>query len=83
MKKVELRANLAEAQAGDLIFVTSPYVRGIKTENQTAFHVGLVAGENTLICATNSELGVDVVEIPIDTLLITRQFISVGKVKID
>lgn len=75
------RYSISEARKGDLLFVSSPYVRGIRTKNQTRLHVCLVTGNDTVICATNSELGIGVVEIPIRHLLKTRQFRGVGRIE--
>jgi peptidoglycan DL-endopeptidase LytE len=78
MKMLNPCRALVEAQAGDLLFVTSPYVHGVFTNNQQGLHVSLVASGNTVISATNSELGKGVVEISIEQLLKTRNFICLG-----
>lgn len=75
------RYSVAEAEEGDLLFVSSPYVKGVKQEKHTRLHVCLVTEKGTVICATNSELGTGLVEITINRLLKTRQFRGVGRIK--
>ena len=69
---------VTKARTGDLLFCTSPYVRGVKTEKHEGLHVSLVVSRNNVVCATNSELGRGIVEISIDQLLGTRKFVSLG-----
>lgn len=69
---------VTKARAGDLLFVTSPYMRGVKTDKHQGLHVSLVVSEDMVVSATNSELGRGVVEISIDRLLSTRKFVSMG-----
>lgn len=78
MEMINPRYPLTKARSGDLLFVTSPYVRGVKTQEQTSLHVCLVVSNNKVICASNSELGRGVVKINIDRLLQTRKFICLG-----
>jgi cell wall-associated NlpC family hydrolase len=48
--------------AGDLLFVTSPFVHGIRTDEHDGIgHVCLMADAGNVICATNSEFGKGVV----------------------
>jgi hypothetical protein len=73
--------DLKEAAVGDLIFVSSPYKDGVKTDNvQDAGHVFIKVDDEHAICATNSELGTGVVELPISTILATRRFNVAGRV---
>ncbi|MFZ2484801.1 MAG: NlpC/P60 family protein [Minisyncoccia bacterium] len=68
------------ARPGDLLFVSSPYVQGIRTENHGRLHVGILTGEKTVISATNSEFGKGVVEISLQKILETRKFRGIGQV---
>jgi hypothetical protein len=79
MSDIVKRENLNEARVGDLLFVSSPYIKGKKTVDQTGLHVCLIASKETIICATHSELGCGVVEIDLKRLLRTREFRAVGK----
>ncbi len=78
LKIIQPRFHLEKMRAGDLMFVTSPYVGGRKTETQTGVHVCLSTGEGTVICASNSELGTGVVEITLEKILETRELIAFG-----
>lgn len=79
MRNIIRRYGLNNARVGDLLFVSSPYVKGRKVDNHAGLHVCLVVSEKNVICATNSELGEGVIEISIENLLRTRSFITVGE----
>lgn len=79
MRNIIRRCSLNNARVGDLLFVSSPYVKGRKVNNHAGLHVCLVVSKNNVICATNSELGEGVIEISIEKLLRTRSFITVGE----
>jgi len=66
---------------GDLLFVTSPFVHGKRTdEHDGTGHVCLVVGDGNVICATNSEFGVGVVKIPFHQICTTRKICGAGRV---
>jgi len=72
---------LEEVLPGDLIFVGCPFSWGIFTGEQRPFgHVCLVSGQNTIVCASNSELGTGVLEISFEQLFRTRAFSGAGRI---
>ena len=71
---------LGEIIGGDLIFLSSLYNNGVKMDSDEGIgHVCLAVGNDSAICATNSELGTGVLELSIDILLRTRKLRSVGR----
>lgn len=71
---------LDKIKIGDILFVSSPYRHGVNTGNNEGMHTCIAIGDSKVICATNSELGTGILEIPIAKLLTTRKFIGVGRV---
>ncbi len=72
---------IEEIVEGDLIFVSSPYKRGVKTDlDERIGHVCIASGAEQAICATNSEFGTGVVELPISTLFKSRKLSGIGRV---
>jgi hypothetical protein len=66
---------------GDLLFITSPFVNGKRTDEHNGIgHVCLVAEEGHVICATNSEFGIGVVKLPFHQLFRTRKVCGAGRV---
>jgi cell wall-associated NlpC family hydrolase len=72
---------LSEITPGDLIFLNSPFKSGVKVDsNEEVGHVCIASSAGQAVCATNSEFGKGVVELPIATLLGTRKFQGAGRV---
>lgn len=72
---------LEEVLPSDLIFVSCPFSQGVLTNKQRPFgHVCLVSGQNTIVCASRSELGVGVIEISFEKLFGSRTFSGAGRI---
>lgn len=70
-----------EITTGDLLFVSSPYRDGIKSNSEVEVgHVCIVSDLNNAICATNSEFGTGIVELPIARILSSRRLAAIGRV---
>jgi len=70
-----------DIMVGDLVFLSSPYKHGIKTQSDEGIgHVCISVGGGDLVCATNSELGKGIVEVSIETVLKTRKLRAIGRV---
>jgi len=66
---------------GDLLFVSSPFVHGKRTDEHNGIgHVCLMANSEEVVCATNSELGKGVVKIPFHELCATRKICGAGRI---
>lgn len=66
---------------GDLVFLTSPFVNGKRTDEHNGIgHVCLMAEDGDVICATNSEFGTGVVKIPFHQLFATRKSCGAGRI---
>lgn len=67
--------------AGDLLFVTSPFVHGKRTDEHDGIgHVCLMANAGKVICATNGEFGVGVVKVPFHEVCATRKICGAGRI---
>jgi len=66
---------------GDLLFVTSPFVHGKRTDEHNGIgHVCLVIDNGDVVCATNSEFGLGVVKIPFHQICATRKICGAGRI---
>lgn len=66
---------------GDLLFVTSPFVHGKRTDEHNGIgHVCLVIDNGDVVCATNSEFGLGVVKIPFHQICATRKICGTGRI---
>lgn len=73
--------SLPEAIPGDLLFLSSHYRNGRRTDDDDGLgHICLVVDDQFAISATNSELGTGIVKHPIDFLASTRKVRAVGRV---
>ena len=71
---------LDEMTENDIVFLSSPYKQGVRVESNDGIgHVCISVGNGQVICATNSEFGVGIVEIPIETVVKTRKFLALGR----
>jgi hypothetical protein len=67
--------------AGDLLFVSSPFIHGKRTDEHNGIgHVCLMVDAGEVICATNSEFGKGVVKIPLHELCTTRKICGAGRI---
>ena len=72
---------LDEIVGGDLIFLSSPYRNGVKTDTgERVGHVCIATNDGEAICATNSEFGTGIVKLPIHSFLSSRELAAVGRV---
>ena len=73
--------SLDQVAVGDILFLNSPYRKGVRSETEEGIgHVCVVSGEDSAICATNSEFGRGVVELPMSGLLSSRKLVGVGRI---
>ena len=71
---------LSEITEGDIVFSSSPYRQGVNTGGDDGIgHVCIAIENNKVICATNSEFGMGILEISIENLLTTRKLRAVGR----
>ena len=70
-----------EVIPGDLIFLSSPYKNGVKTDSDDGIgHVCIASGSEKAICATKSEFGKGIIELPIRTFLDSRKLRGIGRI---
>ncbi|MFA5157925.1 MAG: NlpC/P60 family protein [Patescibacteria group bacterium] len=64
-----------DLSVGDLLFVDSPCSK----KREVIGHVCLMVASDTLVCATRSELGRGIIEIPLYQVLKTRRLCGIGR----
>lgn len=72
---------LSDMTSGDLVFSSSPFKNGVRTNSDDGIgHVSIAVGSDRIISATNSELGCGVVCLTIDEISATRKIRAIGRV---
>lgn len=72
-KKSGESISLEHAKQGDLMFTTSQFKNGVRIGDNDGWHVFFVSDNKKAICATNSEFGIGVVEVPFTEIFKTRK----------